>query len=102
MNEEFLKRLPAIIAACPMKRARSTGEMTIDSAAIRRAALDTGYTHRISRYDLAQAMTSIGAASHTKTSGGRRYRFPDAMSKAAALDSATAKVQRTLANHKEN
>ncbi|MFL9939999.1 hypothetical protein [Paraburkholderia graminis] len=104
MSNDLISRMPAILAtaASKAKRARLTGEITVDGAAIRKAAIDTGYTNRITNAQLGVAVAAAGGSLHTKTRRGARYVFKGALTIADALDSAATSVQRTLANHKVN
>lgn len=94
MSNELMQRMPAIIAAATTGRARVSGEITVDSAAIRRAAVDSGYTESITRAELGEAMAAVGAVFHTNTARGVKYVFKGALRKSEAIDSAAAKIRR--------
>ncbi|RKT25475.1 hypothetical protein B0G69_1191 [Paraburkholderia sp. RAU2J] len=94
MSNELIKRMPAILADAPTLRARATGEITVDGAAIRKAAIDSGYTNVITNAELGAAMVAAGAAHYTNGPTGARYVFKGAMQKSEVIDSAAAKVNR--------
>lgn len=94
MSKELIKRMPAIIAAASTTRARTSGEITVDGMSIRQAAIDSGYTERITNAELGAAMAAVGAVSHTTGPRGMRYVFKGAMHKAEVIDSAAAKIKR--------
>uniref|UniRef100_E1T7F0 Uncharacterized protein n=1 Tax=Burkholderia sp. (strain CCGE1003) TaxID=640512 RepID=E1T7F0_BURSG len=98
MSKELLQRMPAILAAATTGRTRVSGEITVDGAAIRKAAVDTGYTEHITRAELGAAMAAVGAAFHTNTARGVKYVFKGALRKSEIIDSAAAKTGLDRAN----
>jgi hypothetical protein len=94
MSNELIKRMPAILANAATLRARVSGEIVVDAMAVRRAAIDSGYTETITNAQLGAAMAAAGGKHYTNGPTGARYVFKGAMQKSEVIDSAAEKVNR--------
>ncbi|REG57622.1 hypothetical protein B0G80_0246 [Paraburkholderia sp. BL6669N2] len=84
-SAELAQALPAIIAAAKTGRRRETGEITVDSDAVREAACKIGYVQHFTHRALAAAMRTIGARRAPNSHTGAKYVFPSALCLAEAV-----------------
>jgi hypothetical protein len=95
----ILESLEAILSAAEFGRTRETGCVTLESAAIRKAAVLLGYKEEITREEIRRVMRMCGFRSYSNGATGAKYVAPGHTDKYVAVEYAVAYATRV--NHFE-